>query len=115
MELCTVMPPVCLCVNMSGCLCVFLTYHSFRVLIAFGEAVCRPAGGSLIAEYFDVQHRAKVHFLSSKTASSDRGRFFFSSENIKSKYVETFLSIIRTKLLIEKLRFSASKNECETG
>lgn len=34
-----------------------------RVLIAFGESVCRPAGGSLIIEYFDVQHRAKVIYV----------------------------------------------------
>jgi hypothetical protein len=30
--------------------------------IAVGEAACRPVAGSLIADYFSAEHRAKVVF-----------------------------------------------------
>jgi hypothetical protein len=32
--------------------------------IAVGEAACRPVAGSLIADYFSADHRAKVVYFS---------------------------------------------------
>jgi len=53
-----------------------------RVLIAFGESVCRPAGGSLIIEYFDVQHRAKANGVLSWGVYYGYGLAFLFGTNV---------------------------------